>query len=67
MNRKALLAALANTHDFNDNGMVAPVDVGSRQPGSCYAILQLHNGHYDRVDDPPTGFRCDGSYWHYKG
>ena len=67
LTRKALLAALANTHTYNDNNMMAPVDVGSKQPVSCYVILQIHGGKYDRVDDPPNGYRCDASFYHYKG
>ena len=65
--RKAVLAALANVHDFNDNGLISPTDVGAKRPGTCYTILRLHNGKYERVDDPPTGFRCDAGYYHYHG
>jgi hypothetical protein len=54
-------------HDYNDLGMSSPVDVGSKQPIACYLILKIHNGQYIKVDDPPTGFRCDAPYYHYKG
>jgi ABC-type branched-subunit amino acid transport system substrate-binding protein len=65
--RAALLTALASTHNFDDNGMTAPADVGLKTPTSCYAILQIHSGQYVRVDDPPTGFRCDSTFVPYKG
>ena len=63
--RKAVLAALANIHDFNDNGMMAPTDPGKKVPASCWTMLQIQGGKYVRVDDPPTGYRCDGGYFHW--
>jgi ABC-type branched-subunit amino acid transport system substrate-binding protein len=62
--RTAVITALSQTHNFNDNGMNAPADVGNRTPSPCYAVLQIHNGQYNRVDDPPTGYRCDSSFFH---
>jgi ABC-type branched-subunit amino acid transport system substrate-binding protein len=64
LTRAALLAALAQTHTFNDYGMEAPVDVGSKQPSNCYLLLQIRGGKYVKVDDPATGFRCDAPYFH---
>jgi hypothetical protein len=61
--RQKVLAALAQIHDFDDNGMMAaPADVAGKKSGHCYTLLQIHNGHYDRVDDPPAGYRCDGTF-----
>ncbi|HWW54400.1 MAG TPA: ABC transporter substrate-binding protein, partial [Acidimicrobiales bacterium] len=64
LTRKGVLAALAQIHNFNDNGMMAPMDVASKQPSNCYLLLQLHGGKYTKVEDPPTGFRCDAPYFH---
>jgi ABC-type branched-subunit amino acid transport system substrate-binding protein len=57
-----LLAALKATNTFTDNGMVTPADVGAKTPSNCYNVLQIQNGNWVKVDDPPTGFRCDGSF-----
>jgi hypothetical protein len=54
---------LAGTHSFSDNGMFPNIDVGAKQPSPCYMILQLKGGKYTKVDDPPTGFRCDGTFF----
>ncbi len=64
LSRKAVLAALAQIHNFNDHGLMAPIDVASKQPTNCYLLLQLHGGRYTKVEDPPTGFRCDAPYFH---
>jgi ABC-type branched-subunit amino acid transport system substrate-binding protein len=63
LTRQGLLAALAQIHDFNDFGMMAPADVASKQSGHCYLILQIHNGKYQKVDDPASGYRCDGTFY----
>ena len=57
-----VIAALKATNVFNDNGMVTSADVGARSPSNCYNILQIQNGKWVKVDDPATGFRCDGSF-----
>jgi ABC-type branched-subunit amino acid transport system substrate-binding protein len=63
LTRQAVVAALAGIHNFNDNGLMAPADTGAKKPSSCYLILQIQNGKYVKVDDPPTGFRCDAPYY----
>lgn len=62
LTQQKVLAALRATNVFNDNGMVTSADIGTRAPSNCYNILQISNGNWVKVDDPPTGFRCDGSY-----
>ena len=63
LTRKGVLAALAGIHSFDDNGMFPTADVGGKVPNRCYLILQIQHGHYVKVDDPPTGFRCDAPYY----
>jgi len=60
--RDGVLKALAQIHSFNDFGVMAPTDVASKQSSHCYNVLQIHDGKYVKVDDPPTGFRCDGTF-----
>lgn len=61
--RQAVVSALANTHSFDDHGLMAPIDVGSKNPTNCYIIMQIHGGKFERVDDPPTGYRCDAPFF----
>jgi ABC-type branched-subunit amino acid transport system substrate-binding protein len=60
--RAGLLAALAATHGYSDNGTYPNVDVGAKASTPCYLLLQIKGGKYTKVDDPPTGFRCDGTF-----
>jgi hypothetical protein len=46
---------------FSDNGLIAPVDPNAGGP-HCYILFQFRNGGFERVDDPKTGFRCDGRF-----
>ena len=57
-----LLAALKGTTTFTDNGMVTAANIGARSPSNCYNVLQVQNGNWAKVADPPSGFRCDGTY-----
>ncbi|HEX6476346.1 MAG TPA: ABC transporter substrate-binding protein [Acidimicrobiales bacterium] len=62
--RASLQAALKNVHQFNDNGFLAPTDPGGKGPPTCYLMVKVSGGgHFSRVDDPPNGYRCDGSYF----
>jgi hypothetical protein len=63
--RKAVLAALAQIHSFDDNGMVPLQNVAAKAPGHCYLMLQAKGGKYLKIDDPPVGFRCDGTFRPY--
>ncbi len=69
LTRQAVLQALSQIHIWNDYGMMPPTDIGSKAPATCYLLLQIHNGTYVKVDDPPGGptdeFRCDGSFVRY--
>lgn len=60
--QKKVLAALKATNVFNDGGMVTSANIGSRTPSNCYNIVEVQNGTWGKVDDPASGFRCDGSY-----
>ena len=60
--RAKLLAALAQIHSFSDNGTFPDTDVASKKNSICYMLLQIKGGKYVKVDTPPKGFRCDGTY-----
>jgi ABC-type branched-subunit amino acid transport system substrate-binding protein len=61
--RASLQAALKNIHQFNENGFLAPDDPAGKGPPVCYLMVKVSGGHFSRVDDPPNGYRCDGSYF----
>jgi len=63
LTQKAVDAALAATHQFTDNGMMAPADVGAKKPSNCYLMLQIHNGKFVKVSDPASGFLCNAPYY----
>lgn len=61
--RAALTSALQNIHQWDSNGLQAMADPASKTPPTCYVLIKIQGGKYTRTaDDPPTGFRCDGSY-----
>jgi len=60
--RAKLLAALAQIHSFSDNGTFPDTDIASKKNSVCYQLLQIRGGKYTKVDTPPKGFRCDGTY-----
>lgn len=49
LTRERVLDAASNINDFTAEGMMAPTDVGDRTPGSCYAVVQVKNGQFERV------------------
>lgn len=68
INRKTLLAALAKIKNFSANGIVAPVDPGSKTQGvNCYVLWTFRHGAFHRMDSPTTGYRCDGRFMPLNG
>lgn len=61
--RPSLQAALKSIHQFNANGFLAAGDPAGKGPPTCYLMVKVSGGHFSRVDDPPNGYRCDGSYF----
>ena len=63
VNRASLLSELSKITKFDANGIMAPVDPTAKHGGvKCYILWQFHNGQFQRIDDPPTGYRCDGQF-----
>jgi ABC-type branched-subunit amino acid transport system substrate-binding protein len=59
--RAGLLASLKKIDDFDSNGLLAKTGPASKRPATCYAMITVHNGKYQRLD-PASGYRCDGQY-----
>jgi ABC-type branched-subunit amino acid transport system substrate-binding protein len=64
INRQSLVAALHKIHSFDANGIVAPNDPNPSKTSGvhCYILWKYSGSAFSRVDDPTTGFRCDGKF-----
>ncbi len=61
--RSGVLKALAGISSFNANGLIATGYPASKGPETCYVVVQVVNGQFERVDTPANGYRCDGPYY----
>ena len=55
LTRAALLEELANLHDFDADGLLAPTDVGGRVYTTCYVLTQVKDGKFVRVHPKKPG------------
>jgi ABC-type branched-subunit amino acid transport system substrate-binding protein len=63
VNRASLISELQKIKNFDASGIMAPVDPTAKHGGvKCYILWQFHNGQFQRIDDPATGYRCDGQF-----
>ena len=60
--RASLTASLQKIDSFNANGLLADAGPASKTPATCYIMVQIHDGKFERVDSPQGSFRCDGTY-----
>jgi ABC-type branched-subunit amino acid transport system substrate-binding protein len=61
LTRQAVLDAVANIHDFDAGGFIAPTDIGGRVGTNCLIGVQVQNGKFVRVDPVEPGkFDCRG-------
>ena len=64
LTRTAVNDALRNSGTFDANQLLAPADPGKKVPPTCIVVTILRRGRFERIDTPPTGFRCDlGGYF----
>ncbi len=57
--RASVLAALANIHDFDADGMIGTTDVGARRPSGCFVLLRVHDAKYERAaPSAPATMSC---------
>jgi len=58
--RAKFLDELANTQNFDAGGMLASTDVGKRVPSDCYALVQVQDNKFVRVNPTKPGtFDCN--------
>ncbi len=53
--RAAVMAELSELHSFDARGMLGTIDVASRTPGGCFALLQVRDGEFVRVHPAERG------------
>jgi len=59
LTRDVVLAAAADIHDFDADGMISPTDVGGKKPNSCFMLNQVKNGEFKRIYPKKKGtFDC---------
>jgi ABC-type branched-subunit amino acid transport system substrate-binding protein len=62
--RAALLNGLKTITNFNGGGMVAPVNPAAKTPPNCFIIIDVTNGKFVRDPSTPSGFTCNGTFFH---
>ncbi|MFN2537910.1 MAG: ABC transporter substrate-binding protein [Mycobacteriales bacterium] len=65
LTRVGFLKALGTLHSFDGDGMYAKADPAGKKPNTCYIVLRVVHGAWQRTDTPATSFRC-GGYFYYK-
>ena len=65
--RADVVRELRNIETFDVHGLVAPAGPASKRPASCFIMLRIQGGKFQRYDTPPGSYRCnDGQYYRYK-
>jgi hypothetical protein len=61
LTRSALLTAIRGMTSFDDNGLIAPTNIGGQVASKCLIGMQVQNGEFVRVDPVAPGkFDCSG-------
>jgi hypothetical protein len=58
LSRQSMIAALRNVHNYTNNGMVPPQDVGGKHTPNCLTVIQYTNGNW--VRKTPYPYTCGG-------
>jgi len=59
--RASVLAALRKIDSWNGFGMFPDVGPASKRPATCFIMITVHNGKFERADPPPPAFICKDS------
>lgn len=62
LTRAALREALGAITTFDGNGLLAPANPAAKEPPTCYLMLEVRGGRWQRRDSPADAYRCDGGY-----
>ena len=58
LSRASMIAALRGVHNYTQNGMVPPQDVGGKHTPRCLSVIQLQGGKW--VRKTPYPYTCGG-------
>jgi ABC-type branched-subunit amino acid transport system substrate-binding protein len=58
--RAVTVEALKKLDNYDGHGMFAPSGPGTKKIPTCYIMVKVRNGKFERFDSPPPGYRCDG-------
>lgn len=61
--RLSLIAALHEVKSFDADGLLSPSGPGDKRPASCWLLVQVVKGTWQRVDSPASTFRKDCPYF----
>lgn len=65
--RGAVLDQLKKITSFNAGGLLAPTDPAQKKPATCFVVMEIKDGKYQRVIPKTSGFDCKGSYYYAPG
>jgi ABC-type branched-subunit amino acid transport system substrate-binding protein len=66
--RASVNDAIRRLGQYDVHGLIAPANPGTKQPPTCYILIRVNNGKFQRFDSPPPNFRCsDGGYFKVPG
>jgi ABC-type branched-subunit amino acid transport system substrate-binding protein len=65
--RGSVLAQLKKITSFNAGGLVATSNPAQKKPASCFVMMEIKNGKYQRVLPKTSGFECKGGYFYASG
>ncbi|MGA2307126.1 MAG: ABC transporter substrate-binding protein [Acidimicrobiales bacterium] len=65
--RGSVIAQLKKITSFNAGGLLATSNPAQKKPASCYVMMQIKNGHYQRTQPAKSGFSCNTTYFYAPG
>ncbi len=65
LTRPAVNEAIRKIGVFDDFGLFAPSNPGTKAPAPCFIVLKVVGGKFTRFDSPPAAFRCADGPWFF--
>jgi len=65
LTRAAINAEIRKIGNFDDFGLFAPSNPGTKTPSSCFIVLKVVGGKFTRFDSPAAGYRCSDGPWFF--
>jgi ABC-type branched-subunit amino acid transport system substrate-binding protein len=66
--RASVNDAIRKLGTYDVHGLLPSANPGTKTPPTCYILVKVNNGKFERYDSPPPAFRCvDGGYYKVPG